>query len=780
MRKRLRRLHEPGIGTNLRYGTPVPLPHFSFTVLDTETTGLIPRTNRVIEFALVRVEEGKIVERFEELIAIPKNDVPPVIQVLTRIRPDALAGKPTFEECKKTILEKIGEDAMIIGQNVSFDIKMLRGEGLDLSERPWMDTSMLASLVFPELASYSLSYVSTVLKLNHEPVHRAMGDVVATLELLERCWDRILELPQKQLDELRAAFSRSSAGYRFLAKALPKKATAKQSPKFLLQSVSPPPMREGTKEGGRNTETIRDRGVTLLTDTLNPKTLYVMIENAAKNEGTTWIAVKNLENTMRRLGDLPAGVRVLHPPFLLLDPEAAKRLESQDAVTSDEASLLVKLQWYAPRAQGDLPLHGEERSVWNGKLAATDASDVYLDQFNNLPPVVLLDQRQLLRFLSDPTHEAHGALRPGMAMVIDDASMLEDTATKAYGWSVSLDGLRAASEGNTDLVSFTDLLQIWIERTRAFQDLRYIAKTDLETKEAKALRERIPLLKTEETPMLLHRMLEYVDNILNLENLPGRITWIEQRQNGSQFLESVPERVGAMLQTSLYKPYPTTLLLPTGPQEEFREILPPGTEAVRSPAIAEKKLLPMEFPDAVTLESIMTNPPNGKTVVLVGSRKTIEDAFVKHTEALEEKGTTLICQNLSGGQERMQAEFAAAQSPALWLLTPWTYEGVELPAATVDHLIVFSLPFDHPDHPICSRRALRYRDAFGEYSLPRLKARLFRILRTFARHATSDAGVLMCDDRLRTKRYGKEVRGYLEQFAVASENNTEVKQMKLL
>ena len=763
----------------LRYGTPVPLPNLSFTVLDTETTGFIPRTNRVIEFASVRVEEGKIIDRFEELIAIPKNDVPPVIQVLTRIRPEALTGKPTFEECKTTIFEHIGEDTLIVGQNVSFDIKMLKGEGMDLSERLWIDTSMLASLVFPELASYSLSYVSTVLKLNHEPVHRAMGDVVATLELLEKCWDRILELPQDKLDELRDAFSKSSAGYKLLARALPKKSIKKNQPTWLVQPATcnlqpAPPMKE------KNHASYTAGEVTLLTDTLNPQTLHTIIENAATNDGTTWIAVKNIENTLRRLSPLPKNVRVLHPPFLLLDPPAVMRLAAQESLTGDEATVLTKIRWYNPRAQGDIPIHGEERAVWNGKLAATDTSDVYLEQFKNLPAAVLLDQRQLLRFLSDPTHEAHGAMQPGMRMFIDDASILEDTATKAYGWSVSLDGLRAAAEGNPDLVSFTDLLQIWIEKIRSFQDLRYIVKTDLEAKEAKALRERIPMVNTSETPILLQRIFENIDSILNPENLQGRITWIEQRQNGSQYLESVLERVGTMLQMSLYKTYPTTLLLPAGPEEEFREILPPGTTAIRSPAILEKKTIPMIFPEAVSLESIMSNPPPGKTVVLVGSRKTIEDAFVRHTEALEEKHVTLICQSLSGGQERMQAEFTAAKMPALWLLTPWTYEGVELPAGTVDNLTIFSLPFDHPDHPVLSRRAMHYRDAFGEYSLPRLKARLFRILRTFTRHATENAKVQVCDDRLRTKKYGKEVRSYLEQYGADTGEEVKVEQMKLL
>jgi len=760
------------VNVNLRYGITVPLPNLSFTVLDTETTGFVPRTNRVIEFACMRITEGKIVNRHEQLIAIPQNDVPPVIQVLTRIRPEALNGKPTFEECRATILEKIGDDTMIVGQNVGFDIRMLKGEGMDLSERPWIDTSMLASLVFPELASYSLSYVSTVLKLKHEPVHRAMGDVVATLELLERCWERILELPQKQLDTLRDAFEKSSQGYRLLAEVLPKKSGAKKLPQWLKVSAPTSSKREATRHENSSKPAASGSGstVTLLTETLDPSTLGALIARSAENNGTTWIAVKNLENALRRLGSLPRGVRVFHPPFLLLDPETVARLQKQEVLTSDEASLLVKLQWYAPRVQGDCPVHGEERAVWTGKLAATETSDVYTAQFRDLPQVVLLDQRQLLRFLTDPTHEAHGALKDGAHIIIDDASMLEDTATKAYGWSLSLDGLRAASEGSADLMSFTDLLQIWIERTRNFQDLRYVVKADVESKEAKALRERIPLLITDESPVLLRRMLENASHILDPENLDGRITWIEQRQNGSQYLESVPERIGTLLKTSLYDPYRTTLLLPAGAKEEYREILPPGTKTdPRSvgqgyPCPAERTTLPMTFPESASLESILRSPPPGKTVVLLGSRKTIEDAFVRHTESLEAKGVTLICQSLSGGQERMQAEFIAAESPALWLLTPWTYEGVELPSGTVDHLILFTLPFDHPSHAVISRRAMHYRDAFGEYSLPRLKARLFRLLRTFLRHATKDADVQVCDDRLRTKKYGSEVRQYMEQY----------------
>ena len=57
------------------------LPPLSFVVLDTETTGFVPRTNRVIEFAAIRVENGKIASEYEQLYSIP-TEIPETVQVL--------------------------------------------------------------------------------------------------------------------------------------------------------------------------------------------------------------------------------------------------------------------------------------------------------------------------------------------------------------------------------------------------------------------------------------------------------------------------------------------------------------------------------------------------------------------------------------------------------------------------------------------------------------------------------------------------------------------------
>ena len=108
------------------------LPPLSFVVLDTETTGFVPRANCVIEFAAIRIENGKIASEYEQLFKIP-TEIPKTVQVLTRIKNDDLEGRPEFSEKQNEMMEFIGEGALIIGQNINFDIGMLKGEGIDLS-----------------------------------------------------------------------------------------------------------------------------------------------------------------------------------------------------------------------------------------------------------------------------------------------------------------------------------------------------------------------------------------------------------------------------------------------------------------------------------------------------------------------------------------------------------------------------------------------------------------------------------------------------------------------
>ncbi|MBI3332058.1 hypothetical protein HYZ99_03810 [Candidatus Peregrinibacteria bacterium] len=746
------------------------LPSFPFVILDTETTGFVPRVHRIIEFASVRVEKGAIVDTYDQLFAT--KEIPPVVQALTRIRPADLAGKPTVLEKKEEILEHIGRDTVIVGQNISYDLAMLKGEGIDLTDRHWIDTSMLASIVFPELESYSLGYLSKALELEHMPPHRALGDVRATMGLLAVCYERFLEVPSDLQEIGQIIMQRSSPGYRAFFDALPEP-KKKKAPKWLQKHIL-----EGKEVGSgtaRPNDSVGrvipklpkpDKGtVELIEETLEPNVLDHLIAAALRDEQTThWIAVKNLEATVYRR-KFPKGVRVLHPPFLLPDRDAVKRFAQQETYTEDEATLAIKLAWYEPAVRSDFPLHGSEDAVWSAKIACTEASPTYLEQFHDLPTVVLLDHRQLLTFLADPNHPAHEVLGKDSHIVITDASMLEDTATKAYGWYAGVDDLRAGAVGHPLLTKFVDLLQLWVEKTRHFQDLRYVTKGDLTTPETKGLRDQLEVLVEEKLPPRIDLMLRALADFLEPEALGDRIAWIETRQNGSQSLQSVPDRIGNLLKQHLYGQFSTSLLIPAESSETHKEIIPLGTTTRTSQLALPPLQTPIHFPEESSLETYLTDPPRGKTVLLIPSKSAIEDMFVKHVERLEAQGVTLICQGTSGGQGRMQAEFQASRAPVLWLMTPWTFEGIDLMPQTIDHLVLQTLPFDHPSHAVLSKRAHHFRNAFEEYSLARLEHRLFRLLRTFSRFRTKKGDVSVLDERIRSKDYGKRVARYLEHFA---------------
>ena len=503
--------------------------------------------------------------------------------------------------------------------------------------------------------------------------------------------------------------------------------------------------------------------VQLLEEPLYPGTLQSLIREAAKDTSTTqWIAVKNLEATVKRLS-VPEGVRILHPPFQLIDQEAKEKLMSQDVFTADEATLALKLLWYAPQTQDDFPIHGDERSVWTGKLACTEESQTYLKQFEDLPSVMLLDHRQLLSFLADSDHCGHEALTPDAHVIIDDASMLEDTATKAYGWSCDLDALRAAAQGDTQLTKFVDVVFLFFERIRSDQDIRYLGEPDLTTPEAKGLREQLAaLLQDAQYDGSIRKHLSNLVSILDPQKLSGRIAYVEHTYRGTLYVTSVPEAVGIFLREHLYDSIPTTLLIPPGSAQTLTEVLPQGQDVLTDETLESGSPLSISFPEELGFQKILSDPPDGKTIILANSKRMIEDAFIKHTIPLEERGVELICQGLSGGMGRSRATFMAASSPAIWIQTPWAFEGVDLPPGEEDRLVILTMPFDHPSHAILSRRAEHFRDAFSQYSLPRMKHRLFRLLRTFAKFASGDGEVLILDERLKTKKYGKEVRSYLE------------------
>lgn len=727
------------------------LPNLRLLVLDTETTGFVPKVHRVMEYAAALIEGGTVTKEYGQLLSLPDGvPVPDPVQVLTRIFPQDLEGKPTFAAILMEISSMVTPETVIVGQNIKFDLGMLRGEGWDLTACPWVDTAMLASIVFPELSSYSLGYVSKALNLNHDPPHRALGDVRATVEFLAKCCDRLQELPADDLRHLQGLAAKGPEGYKRLFSAL--SSTAKTRPSWLQEDAA-----KRTKATPLTVSSPKKGTVALAEE---PADRMFLPSVLAGLSGKTWCAVKNIEAAARRHDC--SGHTVLQPPEFVVSKESEKALLAQQIFSADEMTLAMKLHLYSPKVRSDLPIHGDEYPVFAGKLACTSESPEYkaLMAAASKGPAVLSHQH-LLGLCEDPDH----GIPEGTSVIIDDASMLEDTATNAYAWTCHIPSLRGAAQGHELLTKCADLIELWAERTRSEMDLRYLAPSDLETKDATELRKVLLHVLEGDLPPQPKATLSQLLKILDRDNLAGRFAWVEAMQDGSKTIKSVPEDIGELLADRLYDFTSTTLLIPPAAADGLATVLPDRISVSAPVPASSAPAFSLSMPVGSSLEAVL-RVPAGKMILLVPSKRTIEDVFVRYTEKLEEDGVTLLCQGFSGGAGRMQAEFCVAKAPAIMVMTPWMYEGMDLEPEMTDKLVLQTMPFDHPAHPVVSRRSQRFADPFNDYSLPRLRHRLFRLIRTFARHAKKDAVFEILDDRLRAKAYGKQVAKYLESLFV--------------
>ena len=95
----------------------------SYTMIDTETTGLDPQYDKIIEMAAVKVRDGKEVARFETLVN-PEQPIDDFIADLTGITNEELSAAPVAADCLPDFMEFIGDD-LIVGHNIHFDVNFI-------------------------------------------------------------------------------------------------------------------------------------------------------------------------------------------------------------------------------------------------------------------------------------------------------------------------------------------------------------------------------------------------------------------------------------------------------------------------------------------------------------------------------------------------------------------------------------------------------------------------------------------------------------------------------
>jgi len=161
--------------------------------LDTETTGIIPARDRIIELAVTRLENGRVTGEMDRLIRLePGQRLPSKIVEITHITDRMLAEEGVEPEtaCREFLELLEGERVLLIAYNAHFDLSFLfyflnrfgqahRLKGIKMLDAltVYRDRRPYPHRLENAIEAYGLTDVQNS--------HRAIDDTAAMLALLE-------------------------------------------------------------------------------------------------------------------------------------------------------------------------------------------------------------------------------------------------------------------------------------------------------------------------------------------------------------------------------------------------------------------------------------------------------------------------------------------------------------------------------------------------------------------------------------------------------------------
>lgn len=173
------------------------LTELSYTVFDTETTGLDPAGgDEIIQVGAIRIVNGKILqqENFDQLVD-PKRSIPPASIPIHGILPEMVEGQPVIEEVLPAFHAFVG-DTVLVAHNAAFDMRCLQVKETSTGvvfDQPVLDTLLLSAVAHSNQESHALEAIAERFNIDINGRHTALGDAMATAEVFLHLIDLLAE-----------------------------------------------------------------------------------------------------------------------------------------------------------------------------------------------------------------------------------------------------------------------------------------------------------------------------------------------------------------------------------------------------------------------------------------------------------------------------------------------------------------------------------------------------------------------------------------------------------
>lgn len=735
-------------------------------ILDLESTGLNPdKGDTIIDVAAIRVGPDGIEERFQSLVHPGKGELTPFIEAMTGISAAMLADAPACESVVEQLRAFVGEDLPVVGHNISFDANFLRLNGLDIVPSRLVDTCDFASIYYPDASSHSLEVLSSYLHLEHTEKHRAMGDVLATYELL-RC--------------LTHERDTASEAMQHAAKLVQQKATAWAGRQFFDLQVP-------ARAAQHDTNPIFDSGG-LSAGTPEGKTRYILRPSllrslqwsTAQSQNTAMFVGPSEADTVRdlvyahKLGVFFDGVEQF------IDPKAATQLVAKEQWADDEALFAFRLIAHGATEryihQAALGLSHKEKQLLGAYAATRDDVVAILEQAKG--------KRLYITFHAWHAFKEH--LPKDALWIIPDAMRLEVNLHQTAKNYLSMDALTGRLK---NVVQRSE--SIGIPATDLFESLEYVIRY--------AFQGITKLLRHDQRELVLTEIPELLTQFQQTWN-KGLEQWRERLaadtsatahavERQRQHLQTMVEDFLAGMtsdtkQTTLCRMSQGILLQQerrslTAEQEWFASlknvhllqgyvdekftlfVQPDSTEQIDALplytvtlqyAASDRLAANMHLRDII--EEIAIEQPH-HVLMCTGSGTSLDKAFEELYDVFHGKTWTVLSSGKTGGRGKVRYSFIH-QEQSLLVATAQDARGMGVDADTV---ILTSLPFA----PVMgSYWNNRFGDNnFGTLSMPLLIQQTVDLAWGAAGEKTN---LYITDGRLFEKQYGQDILKVLSNF----------------
>jgi DNA polymerase-3 subunit epsilon len=168
-------------------------------VLDLETTGTSIKTDRVVQFAGVRIFADRRPRENLELLINPGIPIPPSATEVNHITDEMVRDAPRFEAVSDRI-ERFLADADLAGFNVlAYDIPLLRAE-LERCHKPFNLVGRRVVDGMTIFKHYERRDLAAAVKfycgVDQPTAHQALADALATVQVIQAQLDRYDDIPR--------------------------------------------------------------------------------------------------------------------------------------------------------------------------------------------------------------------------------------------------------------------------------------------------------------------------------------------------------------------------------------------------------------------------------------------------------------------------------------------------------------------------------------------------------------------------------------------------------